>query len=262
MISQLAHVDPSAKIGRDVEIMPFAFVDADVEIGDGSKIMPYASVMNGSRLGCNVKVYQGAVVGADPQDFRWKGDKTYCEVGDDTVIREHVIINRGIRPGSSTKVGPESFIMANSHIGHDSVIKGRCVIGNNVAIAGDAVIGECTILSSGVIVHEASRIGEWVLIKGGCRVGSNVPPFAIFAHNPVEFFGVNAIVMKKKGFTDDDVNNVAKCYRHLYQTQTSVFNAMKRIEADVEDCDVKRQILEFVREADNRLVAIPRDLME
>ena len=154
MISPLAHVDPSAKIGKDVTIHPFAFIDANVEIGDGCEIMPYTSIINGTRMGRNNKVYQGSIIGADPQDFRWKGDQTYCFIGENNTIREHVIINRGIKTEGGTRIGNDCFIMAKSHIGHDSELKGRSVIGNGVAIAGDAVIDECTILSSGVIVHE------------------------------------------------------------------------------------------------------------
>ena len=242
MISPLAHVDPSAKIGKDVTIHPFAFIDANVEIGDGCEIMPYTSIINGTRMGRNNKVYQGSIIGADPQDFRWKGDQTYCFIGENNTIREHV------------------FIMAKSHIGHDSELKGRSVIGNGVAIAGDAVIDECTILSSGVIVHEKAHVGKWVLVKGGCRIGSNVPPFAIFAHNPVEFFGVNAVVMRKHDFSEDDIQNAAKSYRHIYQTQTSVFNAMKRIEADIEPGIIKDEIMKFIDDNNSRLVAIPREL--
>ena len=176
MISPLAHVAPSAKLGKDVKIHPFAFIDENVEIGDGCEIMPYASVMSGTRMGANNKVYQGAIIGADPQDFRWKGEDTYCRIGDNNVIREHVIINRGISSTGATVIGDDSFIMAEAHIGHDCVIKGRCVLGNGVTIAGDCVIGQCTILSSNVILHERSEVGDWVLIKGGCRIRGNVPP--------------------------------------------------------------------------------------
>lgn len=260
MISPLAYVDPSAKIGNNVTIHPFAFIDADTEIGDDCVIMPYASIVRGTRMGKHNKVYQGSVIGADPQDFRWKGDDTYCYIGDNNVIREHVIINRGIKGERGTRIGDDCFIMANSHIGHDTVLKGKCVIGNNAAIAGDAVISEYVILSSGAMVHEKCKIGEWVLVKGGCRIGSNVPPYVIVAHNPTEFFGINAVVMKKGGMTDEDIDNAAKSYRHLYQSQTSVFNALKRIEADIDDCEVKTKIIDFIRSVKNRLVAIPREL--
>ena len=260
MISPLAHVDPSAKIGENVTIHPFAFIDANVEIGDGCEIMSYTSVIRGTRMGKNNKVYQGSIIGADPQDFRWKGEESFCFIGDNNVIREHVIINRGISSDRGTRIGNDSFIMAETHIGHDSHIKGKCVIGNGVTIAGDAEVGECTILSSGVILHENSRVGSWVLIKGGCRISGNVPPYIIVAHNPVAYFGVNAVILRKHGFTEEQIDDVAKAYRHVYQTGTSVFNALKRIEADVDEGDVRNNIVNFIRDCDLKLVAIPRDL--
>ena len=212
MISPLAHVDPSAKIGENVTIHPFAFIDANVEIGDGCEIMSYTSVIRGTRMGKNNKVYQGSIIGADPQDFRWKGEESFCFIGDNNVIREHVIINRGISSERGTRIGNDSFIMAETHIGHDTNIKGKCVIGNGVTIAGDAEVGECTILSSGVILHENSKVGSWVLIKGGCRISGNVPPYIIVAHNPVAYFGVNAVILRKHGFTEEQIDDVPNQY--------------------------------------------------
>lgn len=260
MISPLAYVDPSARIGENVTIHPFAYIDGDVEIGDGCEIKPYVSILRGTRMGKNNKVYQNSVIGADPQDFRWKGEQTYCYIGDNNVIREQVIINRGIMPEGGTHIGSDSFIMADTHIGHDSNLKGRCVVGNGVKIAGNVTVGECVILSSGVILHEDSTVGDWVLIKGGCRIGGNVPPYVIMAHNPASYFGVNAVILRKHGFSEDQVDDIAKAYRHIYQSQTSVFNALKRIEADLEPSEVRDSIVNFVRGVNLRLVAIPRDL--
>ncbi|MDE7125933.1 MAG: acyl-ACP--UDP-N-acetylglucosamine O-acyltransferase, partial [Muribaculaceae bacterium] len=163
MISPLSHVDPSAKIGENVIIHPFAYIDADVEIGDGCEIKSYASILAGTRMGRNNKVYQGAIIGADPQDFRWKGEKTFCYIGDDNVIREYVIINRGIHNEGGTRIGDKCFIMAETHIGHDSQITGKCVLGNGVKIAGNVNIDECSILSSAVILHEGARVGKWAM---------------------------------------------------------------------------------------------------
>lgn len=260
MISPLAHVAPGAKIGNDVTIHPFAFIDENVEIGDGCEIMPYASVMQGTRMGRNNKVYQGAIIGADPQDFRWKGQQTFCYIGDNNVIRENVIINRGISPEGGTRIGSDSFIMAGCHIGHDTQVLGRSVLGNDVSVAGNAVIGECSILSSGVILHEKSQIGEWVLVKGGCRISGNVPPFVIMAHNPATYFGVNAVVMSKHGFTAEEIDDVAKAYRHVYQSSTSVFNALRRIKADLPDERVRTTIVNFIEKVGMKLVAIPTEL--
>ncbi|MBD5276924.1 MAG: acyl-ACP--UDP-N-acetylglucosamine O-acyltransferase [Bacteroides sp.] len=255
MISPLAHVDPSAKIADDVKIHPFAYVDANVEIGSGCEIMPYASIIRGTRMGSGNKVYQGAIVGADPQDFRWKGDETFCYIGNNNVIREHVIINRGINHEGGTRIGDDSFIMAESHIGHDSHIEGRCVLGNGVTVAGDVKIDECVILSSNAIVHERCRVGRYALIKGGCRIGSNVPPFVIIAHNPASYYGVNAYVMRRDNrFSDQLVDDAAKAYRHIYQCSTSIYNALKRIEADIDPSEVREAILSFIRECNLRIV--------
>ncbi|MBD5239059.1 MAG: acyl-ACP--UDP-N-acetylglucosamine O-acyltransferase [Bacteroidales bacterium] len=254
MISNLAFVDPSAKIGENVTIHPFAYVDANTVIGDNTVIMPYASIIAGTTIGKNCKIYQGAIVGADPQDFRWKGEKTTCTVGDDTTIRENVIINRGIDPERGTKIGSLCFIMAKSHIGHDSVIADKVVIGNGATVAGDVNIGTCSILSSNVILHERSQVGDWVVIKGGCRIGNNVPPFVIIAHNPATFFGVNAWIMKKHGYSDEEIDDIAKAYRHLYQSSTSVFNALKRIEADVNPSANRDMIIDFIRANNLRVV--------
>lgn len=256
MISPLAYVDPSAKIGKDVTIHPFACIDANTVIGDGCVIFPYSCIVHGTVLGNNVKVYTGAIVGADPQDFRWDGCETFCHIGDDTVIREHVIINRSIKAGQATSIGSQCLICANCHIGHDSRVADRCVLGNNVSIAGDVEIDYGSILSSGVILHEKVHVGKLVLIKGGTRISLNVPPYTIMAHNPVVYYGVNSTILRKHcGFSEADIDNVAKAYRHIYQTQTSIFNALKRIETDIEDCSVKSEILKFVRDNEQKLAA-------
>ena len=142
MISPLAYVDPKATLGKDVTVHPFAYVDADTVLGDGCEIMPYASVMHGSTLGKNVKVYQGAIIGADPQDFRWKGNPSYCSVGDNTVVREHVIINRGIYSQGGTSIGADCFVMADSHIGHDTLVCWATDHGNHVDWRGRGTHGE------------------------------------------------------------------------------------------------------------------------
>ncbi len=256
MISPLAYVDPGARLGQDVIVHPFAFIDKDVEIGDRCEIMPYASIMKGTRMGSDNKVYQGAIVGADPQDFRWKGQQTYCFIGSHTVIREHVIINRGIRPDGGTRIGDNTFVMADSHIGHDSQISSDCVLGNGVTIAGDVRVDHGTILSSNVILNEGVSVGCLSLVKGGCRISSNVPPFVIIAHNPATYYGVNAVILTKHaGYSEAAIDDIAKAYRHIYQSGTSLFNAMVRIEADIEASAVRDEILGFIRGNNNRIVA-------
>lgn len=249
MISPSAHIHPSARLGENVTVHPFAFIDRDTVIGDNCEIMPYASIMKGTRMGRNNKVYQGAIISADPQDFRWKGEDTFCYIGDNNVIREHVIINRGIAPEGGTRIENNCFVMADSHIGHDTHISDYCVLGNGVTIAGNVEVEPGTILSSNVILHEGVKIGRATLVKGGCRISSNVPPYVIIAHNPATYYGVNSIILAKHaGFSADQIDDIAKAYRHIYQSNTSLFNALRRIEADIEPSDIRDRIVNFIRD--------------
>lgn len=251
MISPQAYVHPTAKIGRDVTIHAFAYVDAGVIIGDGCEIMPYASIMRHTTLGSNVKVYQGAIVGADPQDFRWKGENAICSVGDNTIIREHVIVNRGFATTAGTTVGADTFVMANSHIGHDTHIASKCVIGNNVSIAGFVEVETGVILSSACVLHERASVGKYSLLKGGTRVSSHVPPFIILAHNPCSYYGPNSVILQKYcGYSDSEIDDIAKAYRHIYRSSTSLYNALRRIEEDLDDTAVRREIVDFIRGCD------------
>lgn len=256
-IDSRAYVDPAAKIADNVTIDAFAFIDANVEIGEGCHIHPYACIRSGARLGKNNEIFENAVIAATPQDFRWKGEESYVIIGHNNKIREQVIINRGSRKESATKIGSDSFIMAQTHIGHDTEIGDRCVLGNAVKIAGDVKIGSRTILSSNSLVHEKCHVGDWVLIKGGCRVNGHVPPFTVMAHNPISYFGVNAFILKIGKKSDEIIEDIAKCYRHVYQTGTSVFNALRRIREDVEESEERNAIIGFIEDHDLILAAVP-----
>ncbi|MBD5268166.1 MAG: acyl-ACP--UDP-N-acetylglucosamine O-acyltransferase [Bacteroides sp.] len=259
-ISNLAYVDPNAKLGDNIIIEPFAYVEGNVEIGDGCHIRPNAVLRSGARIGRNCHIYEGSVISATPQDFRWKGESSFVTIGDNTVIREHVIINRSIHEGHSTKVGSNSFILAQTHIGHDSKIGDYCVLGNAVKIAGDVKIGDYSILSSNSLVHEKCDVGEWCLIKGGCRVNSHVPPYVIMGHNPIEYKGVNSFILRKGNFAEDVIDAIASAYRHIYHSNTSAYNARRRVKADITDCEPKDKILAFMDEHNLKLAALPKDL--
>lgn len=259
IISNLAYVHPEAKIGENVTIEAFAYIDKDTVIGDGCVIRPHVSILPGSRIGKNNHFYEGCIIAAKPQDFRWKGDDSHVVIGDNNVIREHVIINRSIHKDGETKIGNDSFIMAQSHISHDSEIGNHVVVGNSVKIAGSCKIGDYTILSSAVLVHEKCEVGDWVLIKGGCRVTSNVPPYVIMAHNPISYFGVNAFILRKGKFPEEIIDDIAKCYRHIYQSNTSAYNALVRIRADVNQGHERDAIINFIEGHNLKIAALTLD---
>lgn len=259
-ISSLAFIHPEAKLGKDVVIDAFAYVDRNVEIGDRCVIRAHASILSGTRMGADNKVYEGAIIGAEPQDFRWEGEDTFVVIGNNNTIREHVIINRGINPEKGTRIGNNSFIMAQTHIGHDSQVGNWCVLGNSCKIAGDVFIDDFTILSSNALAHEGCQVGKYVLVKGGCRVNGNVPPYTIMAHNPTEYVGINTFVLHKASKSESVIDDIATCYRYIYKSKTSIPNAIRHIKMDIEPHPERDEIVRFVESHNYRLCALPKDL--
>lgn len=262
IIHPLAFVDPTAKLGDNIKIDAFAFIDRDTVIGDNCKIRPHASVLHNTVIGPDNEIFEGAVIGANPQDFRWHGEKSFLRIGKGNKIHEHVIINRSIHENGYTEIGNNSFIMAQSHIGHDCKIGDYCVLGNGVKLAGDVKVGSFTILSSNVVGHEGSNVGEWVLVKGGARFNGNVPPYSIMAHNPISYYGVNAFILRKGNVDENTIDDIAKCYRHVYQSGTSVRNAMIRIREDIPQSSQRDAILDFIEGHGLKIVGISENVMD
>ena len=256
-ISPLAFVHPEAKLGDNIVVGAFVYIDRNVEIGDDCFIHSHSSILAGARIGKNNRIYEGCIIAATPQDFRWKGEESYVTIGDDNRIREHVIINRSIHQGKTTAIGNGSFIMAQCHIGHDSVIGDKCVLGNGVKIAGDCKIGDYCILSSGALVHEGYELGDCVLVKGGCRVTGNVPPFVVMAHNPISYYGVNSFILSKIGLDDNAIDDIAKCYRHIYQSHIALHNACRRIHEDLADNEYCKKVVAFLKSKNYEIAAKP-----
>ena len=140
MISPLAYIHPEAQIGENVEIGPFVFIDKNVIIGDNNVIMPNVNILYGSRIGNGNRIFPGAVIGAIPQDLKFKGEETTAEVGDNNTIRENVTINRGTAAKWKTVVGSNNLLMEGVHVAHDAIIGNGCIIGNATKLAGEVIV--------------------------------------------------------------------------------------------------------------------------
>lgn len=245
-ISSKADVSPRAKIGDNCKIFPFVYIEDDVVIGDGCIIFPFVSILNGTRMGNNNKVHQGAVVGALPQDFNFRGEKTELIIGNGNIIRENVVINRATHTGGQTVIGNYNFLMEGSHISHDTKVGDHCVFGYGTKIAGDCEIGDGVIFSSGVIENARTRVGEGSMIQAGTTFSKDVPPFVIAGGKPIAYSGPNFTMMTANGIDEKVQKHVANAYRLVFHGQTSVFDAVLQIKAQVPDGPEIRIITDFL----------------
>ena len=246
MISPLAYIDPSARLGKNVTVHPFAYIDKNVEIGDGCEIMAHASILSGARLGRNNKVYQGAVVAAVPQDFNYTGEDSLCIVGDNNVIRENAVLIRATHSGDATVVGNGNFIMTGARLSHDVKVGNQCIIGNGSQVSGNCQIDDCAILTSNVLMQGGTRLGTYSVVQGGCRFTKDIPPYIVAAHDPIEFYSINTHVLQRSHFSETLVKHIAQAYRILYKANTSQHDALIRIREQVPGSPEIENILRFV----------------
>ena len=254
MISPLASIHPDARIGDQVEIGPFTTIGADVEVGNGTWIGPNVTIMDGARIGTDCRIFSGAVLSAIPQDLKFKGERTTVEIGDRSTIRECVTINMGTKAYGKTVVGKDCLIMAYVHIAHDCIIGDHVILVNSVALAGHVEIGDYGIVSGLSAVHQFVKIGAHVMIGGGAMVRKDVPPFITAAGEPLAYAGVNSVGLKRRNFSQEDINEIQTLYRTLYQSGMNVSQAVNRIKEQYPNRPLADLILSFIEQSDRGLI--------
>ncbi|MCK4747005.1 MAG: acyl-ACP--UDP-N-acetylglucosamine O-acyltransferase [Bacteroidales bacterium] len=242
-----ANIHPGAKIADGVIIEPFATIYENVEIGEGSWIGPNAVIMDGARLGKNCKVFPGAVISAIPQDLKYQGEETTAEIGDNTIIRECVTINKGTRAKGKTTVGNNSLVMAYVHIAHDCRVGDNVILVNNAALAGEVEIDDFAIVSAASLIHQFCRIGKHTMLQGGSRVGKDVPPYITAGRIPLAYEGLNSIGLKRRGFPTRKINEIQEIYRVIYHGGYNNSQAMEYIKNNFPVSDERDEILEFMK---------------
>ena len=215
-ISPLAYVHPEAKLGDNNIIGPFCFIDKNTVLVDNNVLQNSVTINRGARIGNNNEIFPGASLSTKPQDLKYKGEETICEIGDNNSIREFVTISRGTASKGTTIVGNNNLLMENMHIAHDCVIGSNIIIGNSTKIAGEVVVDDNAILSAEVLCHQFCRIGGYVMIQGGSRFSQDIPPYIIAGKHPLKYAGVNIIGLRRRGFSNELIENIHNAYRILY----------------------------------------------
>jgi len=250
----LANVHPNAKIAETATIEPFATVHEDVVIGEGAKICANAVIMDGARIGKNVTVFPGAVISAIPQDLKYEGEKTVVEIGDNTIIREYVTINKGTNAAGKTVVGKNCLLMAYVHVAHDCIVGNNVILVNNVQLAGEVEVGDFAILGGSTLVHQFCHIGAHVMTQGGLLLGKDIPPYTKAARQPAAFTGLNSIGLRRRGFKPEQINNVQEIYRIVFSSGLNYTNALNKVKEEIEDSAEKTEVVTFMENSKRGLI--------
>jgi UDP-N-acetylglucosamine acyltransferase len=253
-MNQYTNVHPKAKIGKNVVIESFSSIYEDVEIGEGTWIGPNVTIMDGARIGKNCTIFPGAVISAIPQDLKFVGEKTIAEIGDNTIIRECVTINRGTKAKDKTIVGSNCLIQCYVHIAHDCVIGDYCIMGAYAGTAGEVEVDDYAIISPGSLVHQFVRVWPHVMIQGLCKVTKDVPPFSLAGREPLSFTGINSIGLRRRNFSNESIYEIQEIYRIIYQKGMNISDAIGYIEANLPATDERDKIILFIRNSKRGII--------
>lgn len=254
MKQPLAYVHPEAKIADNVVIEPFATIHEDVVIGEGTTIGSSASIMPGVRIGKNCRIFPGAVIGAVPQDLKFRGEYTTVEIGDNTTIREFVTINRGTVAKGKTVVGSNCLLMAYVHVAHDCVVGNNVILVNNTQLAGEVIVDDYAILGGMVAVHQFVRVGSHVMLSGGSLVRKDVPPFIKAGREPLSYVGINSIGLRRRNFSNEKIREVQEIYRYIYQKGLNISQAVEIIEAEMPASPERDEVLLFIKDSKRGII--------
>lgn len=254
MRQPLAYIHPDAQIASNVVIDPFVCIDKNVIIGEGTHICSNVTIMEGVRIGKNCTIFPGAVIGAIPQDLKYKGEDTLAIIGDNTTIRECVTVNRGTAAKGKTVVGNNCLIMAYCHVAHDCVVGNNVIISNATQLAGEVVVDDFAVIGGGTLVHQFTHIGAHSMLQGGSKVTKDVPPFVTGGREPLSYAGVNSIGLRRRGFSNEQIRDIQETYRYVFQMGMNTTHAVEKIEAELPASKERDEIVLFVKNSKRGII--------
>ncbi len=253
-IHPTAVIAPGAEIGREVEIGAYAVIENHCRIGDGCWIDAHVKVAEYTTVGAGTRIYFGALVGAEPQDHRFKpGVRSYTRIGSEAVIREYVTIHRSPFEEKTTAVGDRTLLMAFVHVGHDAQLGNSVTVANQTAISGHVVIEDGAVLSGFVLIHQFCRIGALAMIGGRTILTQDVPPYCMLAEN-CRVCGPNVIGMRRAGLDSAARLAIRKAVKTYFFKGLNGSNALAEIESEPMTPEVAH-FVQFIRASERGIMA-------
>jgi UDP-N-acetylglucosamine acyltransferase len=253
-IDSRAIVSPSAKLGKGVRVGACAVVGDEVELGDGCILEPHAVVKGPSTFGRDNHFHSFSIVGGDPQDLTYTGQRVKLEVGDANEFREFCTVHRGtIKGGGVTRVGSHSLIMAYAHVGHDCVIGDRVILINGAQLAGHIVIEDYATISSFCLLHQFVRIGRHAYLGAGTIITQDVPPFSmVVGPRETRCYGINKVGLERRGFSPERIQPIEQAYRYLLRSKLNTSQAIEKMRGTLSHSEDVSTLIRFIEAVGER----------
>lgn len=249
MKQPLAYIHPDAQLADNVVIDPFVTIDKNVRIGAGTHIYSNVTILEGTTIGENCNIFPGAVIGAIPQDLKFHGEQTEVIIGNNCNIRECVTIHRGTASKGKTVVGNNCLIMAYCHVAHDCLLGNNIIMSNATQLAGECHVDDFAVIGGGTLVHQFTHIGSHVMVQGGSKINKDIPPYITAGREPISYCGVNSIGLRRRGFSNEQIDAIQDVYRLVFNSGYNVSDAMQKVAEELPATAERDEIVLFIRDS-------------
>jgi len=253
-IHETAIVDSKAQLGDGVEVGPYCVIGPNVAIGGGTRIMAHAFLEGYTTIGRDCSIFPGACIGTQTQDLKYKGAKSFVEIGDRTVLRECVTVNSSTEEGEVTRVGSGCFLMAYSHVAHKCSVGDGVIMANASQLAGHVIVEDFANIGGVVGVHQFCRIGTMAFVGSSSKVAQDVPPYLLVEGNPAEVHGVNAVGLQRRGVPEGTRILLKHAFRLLYRSDLSTRQALDRIRGELTMCPELEHFIKFIENSERGII--------
>ncbi len=246
-IHPTAIVDKEAKLAQDVAIGPYTIIGPDVAVAGGTIIGSHCVIEGATSIGASCEIFTGAVIGSRPQDLKYKGAKSFLEIGDHNVIREYCTLNPGTDEGGKTVVGSRNLLMAYCHVAHDCHVGNDCVIANNGTLAGHVTIEDMAVIGGMVAVHQFVRVGSLSIVGGCSKVVQDIPPFSTCDGHPARVYGLNLVGLRRHNVGKGCIHELDQAFKILFNSGLSLRHALEKLVQEKYSCDEVAYLVQFAK---------------
>tara|TARA_Y100000590_G_scaffold189538_1_gene215920 strand:- start:1999 stop:2784 length:786 start_codon:yes stop_codon:yes gene_type:complete len=257
MIDKTAIVDKSAKVHSSVKIGPYAVIGPNVEISKNVVIHSHVNISGNTKIGEGNIIYPFASIGNDPQDLKYRGEKTLLEIGDNNKFREYVTVNPGtVGGGGLTKIGSNCLFMISSHVAHDCNVGNNVIIANNVPLGGHVTIEDNVVIGGNSAVQQFTRIGQMAMIGGMTGVLHDVIPYGLSFGNRNYLQGLNLIGLRRANFENKDILGLSEAYKEIFATKNLTEN-LEKLNGAFKENPLVKNVIEFINKDKKRSICTP-----
>jgi UDP-N-acetylglucosamine acyltransferase len=254
MIHPSAIVSPGAELASDADVGPYCVIGPHVKVGAGTRLHSHVVLDGWTTLGSGCNLFPFASIGTQTQDLKFRGGKTFVEIGDRTTLREYVTVNSGTHEGEVTRVGSDCHIMAYCHVAHACRVGNGVIMANGASLAGEIIVEDQAGIGGMTGVHQFVKIGRLCFIGGMSRISKDCPPFMLIEGNPAEVRGINSVGMERRGITADATRRVKQAHQILFRQDLSTRQAVDKIKAEIEPCPEIEQLLTFINQSERGIL--------